>query len=767
MYSSDEIREIEEAFSAALAEQGFGDHDIPADGAWHRFAFPDDDEKEHGSAVLTIKGTRISGAVTDWRQGKKPIFRWKGPPDDDLTPAEKAAKKRAPQEEVRLESLHLWNAAPSASNDHPYLRRKGLTNDRGALKQDGADLVVPIWNVADGEFQGIQRISPDGEKRFPPGTVIKGGCAVPWEYDRFDRIARSKRSTIVFVEGYSDAASILDCDGDYLPLACFGHQNFMAVVKAARNRWPLRDRIVAADNDPGNAKTLENAHAAAREAFAKVAVPSLKDFNDVLVQLGAEEVRRQLAAAEVPPPPPPTPVAIEDFCAYMPQHNYIFRPTGNFWPAASVNARLPLVDDGGGEGIKPTLWLDQNAGVEQMTWMPGEPELIRDKVVVETGIIERKGLVCYNLFRPPPKLSGDASLAGPWREHLKKIYPDDADHIEKYFAHIVQRHAVKINHGLYLFGVPGIGKDSLIEVLKAIVGEWNFRDVTAHNLMDEKQNDYLKSIVLRISEVRDLGDNNRFAFYERTKLVTAAPPHVFRINEKFVQQYYVPNHVNAIFTSNYKTDGIHLPADDRRSYVAWSPREKADFEPDYFVKLWKFYLDGGFGHVAAYLASVDISSFDAKAEPPKTKAFRDIVAANSMPEDNVLRDAIDELGEPEAITVSMLVSELSKNFQENRNILAWIEKNPRLIPKKMEACGYDRCPNPDSKDGMWKIARRRMQVYVKRGVAEPLKAAIAVKEFIEAKVRAATGAPADGADVSDLDRERRKRREREGDYHDR
>src|SRR5262249_53243963 len=160
-----------------------------------------------------------------------------------------------------------------------------------------------------------------------------------------------------------------------------------------------------------------------------------------------------------------------------------------------------------------------------------------------------------------------------------------------------------------------------------------------------------------------LGDVSRYAFYERMKLLTAAPPNVFRINEKFVQQYHVPNCVNAVVTSNYNTDGIYLPADDRRSYVAWSPLAMSDFEPDYFPKLWKFYLDGGFGHVAAYLASVDISSFDAKAPPPKTKAFRDIVSANSMPEDNVLRDAIEALGEPEALTVSMIVSKLSESIE--------------------------------------------------------------------------------------------------------
>jgi phage/plasmid primase-like uncharacterized protein len=736
-YSSDEIREIEEAFSAALAEQGFGDVYIPADGEWHRFAFPDDDEKEHGSAVLSIKGSRISGAVTDWRQGPKPIFKWKGPPDDDLTPAEKAKKKAAQQEEVRLESLQLWNAAPSASNDHPYLKRKGLTNNSGALKQDGADLVIPIWSVAtDCEFQGIQRISPDGEKRFPPGTVIKGGCAIPWEYDRFDRIAGSKSSPIVFVEGYSDAASIYAC-GAGLPLACFGHQNFMAVVKAARNRWPLRDRIVAADNDPGNPKTLENARAAAREAFAKVAVPSLKDFNDVLVQLGKEEVKRQIAAAELPPPAPTPPIAIVDFRAYMPQHKYIFLPTGDLWPAESVNARLPLVDDGG-EGIKPTLWLDQNAAVEQMTWLPGEPEFIRDRVVAETGFIERKGIIVYNLYRPPPKLSGDASKAQQWRDHLKKLYPDDAGHVEMWFAHNVQRPEVKIDHALLFTGAQGIGKDSIIEPVKETVGAWNSRDVSPHHVltMDEKRNDFLQCSLLRINEIRDLGESNRYVFYERLKYITTAV--TFRINKKYIQEYIIPSRVNVVMTSNHHIEGIYLPPDDRHVYVAHSTLAITDFEPGYFEKLWKFYLDGGFGHVAAYLASLDISSFDAKAPPPKTKAFCDIVAANSMPEDNVLRDVIEELGSPEAITVSMIESKLSESIgrTEDENAAAWLgdRKNYRLIPKQLEACGYSRCSNPHAGDGFWKIAGRRTHVYVRRGVEKPLEAAAARKKSIEEEV---------------------------------
>ena len=104
------------------------------------------------------------------------------------------------------------------------------------------------------------------------------------------------------------------------------------------------------------------------------------------------------------------------------------------------------------------------------------------------------------------------------------------------------------------------------------------------------------------------------------------------------------NVLGLLITTNHKTDGIYLPADDRRHYVAWSDFTKEDFTPDYWNRLWRWYHAGGFEHVAAYLAELDISDFDPKAPPPQTPAFWDIVSANRAPEDAELADVIDALG---------------------------------------------------------------------------------------------------------------------------
>jgi Family of unknown function (DUF5906) len=279
--------------------------------------------------------------------------------------------------------------------------------------------------------------------------------------------------------------------------------------------------------------------------------------------------------------------------------------------------------------------------VEQMTWCPGLPMLIANRLVVLGGWIERPDVTSFNLYRAPRLDLDDAARAGPWLDHIRAVYnADDANHIVRWLAHRVQLPAEKINHALVLGGAQGIGKDTLLEPIKHAVGPWNFQEVSPTHLLG-RFNGFVKAVILRVSEARDLGDVDRFSFYDHTKIYTAAPPDVLRVDEKHLREHYIFNCLGFIVTTNHKTDGIYLPADDRRHYVAWSQRTKDDFTPDYWNRLWGWYLTGGFGHVAAYLTEFDLADFDAKAPPPKTSAFWDIVAANNAPEDAELADVLD------------------------------------------------------------------------------------------------------------------------------
>ena len=430
------------------------------------------------------------------------------------------------------------------------------------------------------------------------------------------------------------------------------------------------------------------------------------------------------SAKQFDPSPEGSGVTIDDFVAYAPSHVYIFTPCREPWTGASVNtrlARMPVLTktgkvkrdkNGNPCSIPATTWLDRHRSVEQMTWCPGYPMLIRDRLVVDGGWIKRPGVACFNHYRPSRIEPGDANQADRWLNHVHKIYPDDDDHIITWLAHRVQRPQEKINHALVLGGAQGVGKDTLLEPLKHAIGPWNFREVSPANLLG-RFNNFAKAVILRVNEARDLGEVervNRFTFYDHTKIYTAAPPDVLRVDEKYLREYYVFNVLGFLITTNHKTDGIYLPSDDRRHYVAWSNFTKEDFTPEYWNRIWQWYETGGYEHVAAYLAAFDISGFDPKAPPRQTPAFWEIVDTNQAPEDAELADVIDTLGNPDALTVKQLV------IMATGAIAEWLSerKSRRALPHRLERCGYVSVRNPDAKDGYWKIGDRRHPVYARR-----------------------------------------------------
>lgn len=409
--------------------------------------------------------------------------------------------------------------------------------------------------------------------------------------------------------------------------------------------------------------------------------------------------------------PLPTSIRREDFYAYMPKHQYLFVPTRQLWPGSSINARLGRID-----ALPANVWLDQNRPVEAMTWEPGEPQIIEGRLATEGGYVQHPGSRCFNQYRPPTITPGNPDGAQFWIEHVRKLYPDDWEHIVQCCAQRVQAPHIKINHALVLGGAPRIGKDSLIAPLKFAVGAWNCQEISPGDLM-ETFNGYRKAVVLRISEARDLGEVNKFAFYEAMKVLAAAPPEVLRVNEKHLQEYYVANVLFPIITTNYKTDGMYLPADDGRHYVAWSPVQSPDeFGDGYFDGLWRRYADGGYEDVAAYLRDLDISEFNPKLPPPKTDAFRAIVNAQRPTEEGELADILEALGNPTVVTLKQIIGRAA-----GTEIWGWLveRKNRRSIGHRLEKIRYERLDHPTADQGLWKIAGERQVVYGRMDVPIP------------------------------------------------
>lgn len=418
-----------------------------------------------------------------------------------------------------------------------------------------------------------------------------------------------------------------------------------------------------------------------------------------------------------------------DFRCHMPSGRFIYLENGDLWPASSVNKRVPPILVGNNEKGDPVYvtasnWIGEHLPVEQMTWYPGLPQIVHDRLMLQGGLVDKQGATLFNLYRPPPILPGDPRKARRWLKHVFRLYPTDFKHIIRWLAHIVQKPQEKINHALVMIGEQGIGKDTILYPVIAAIGSWNFMAISPTVLLG-RFNGYLKNTLVQINEGRDLGEVNRYAFYEHCKPILAAPPDCHLVDEKNRQEYLVPNLCNVAIGSNYKTDGLYLPEDDRRHYVAASERLRTEFTKRYFDDLYRWFDREGSGHVAAYLRQVDLSRFDAKAPPPKTAAFFEIVEAEKSPHQSRLAEILAEMESPDAVTIRIVIARIPMGDPFE----AWLTdpKNRRQIPAYFERAGYVRVQNPNATDHLWAIEGKRVVVYGRRNLPQRQRIEAAMK----------------------------------------
>src|ERR1700730_12642887 len=192
-----------------------------------------------------------------------------------------------------------------------------------------------------------------------------------------------------------------------------------------------------------------------------------------------------------------------DFLSYLPTGQYLHKLTQTLWPGKSVIAKLPPVGDGK-DAVKATVWLDRHTCVVQMVWVPGETQVIQDRLVVDGGLIEHPGQAVFNTYRPPELVPGDKTKSNPWLRHVVMCFPEDYEHIIGFLAHAVQRPYEKVNHALVLISREhGVGKDTLLAPARQAVGPWNCADVTPEQFMG-RFTGFAKAVILGFGRYESL-----------------------------------------------------------------------------------------------------------------------------------------------------------------------------------------------------------------------------------------------------------------------
>jgi hypothetical protein len=427
----------------------------------------------------------------------------------------------------------------------------------------------------------------------------------------------------------------------------------------------------------------------------------------------SDDLRKGAKASDYPEPEASVKSgwSYDDFLGYLPKNQFICVDTTDLWPAASVNAQLPPKKVGAHE-IPASQWIARHQAVQQMSWVPGQQQIIEDKIINEGGFIDRKDARIFNLYRPPETEPGDPDQAGRWLDHVREIYPDECDHMIKWFACRIQRPGEKINHALVLGGVPGIGKDTILEPVKYAVGRWNVQEIAPEAIIG-RFNGFARSVILCISELKGQTEIDAVTMYEKTKTLIAAPPEVIRLDEKNLREYSIPNLTGVLQTTNNK-GAIFLPPDDRRHFIGWSHRTASDFPEQFWLDLWAWYRREGFRHVAAYLRALDLSTFNPKAPPPKTQTFHEIVEMSRPTEDSALAALLDWMERPVAVTVKCLLRKCALDILNYGELSAWLNDrgSRKKIPKRLDGCGYVRVNNDDDeRDGQFGFGSEKRVVF--------------------------------------------------------
>lgn len=150
------------------------------------------------------------------------------------------------QEQTAIVAQKQWQSASVCDGAHEYLQRKCIVGEY--LRQDGDALLAPLYytDIEHGTHKlvNIQRIMPDGEKRF-----LKGGRQKDCYF------AMGAPTEVVFIgEGVATCGAVYEAfDRAFMTICAYNAGNLKSVAQIIRHLLPSARIIFIADNDAATA----------------------------------------------------------------------------------------------------------------------------------------------------------------------------------------------------------------------------------------------------------------------------------------------------------------------------------------------------------------------------------------------------------------------------------------------------------------------------------------------------------------------------------
>jgi Family of unknown function (DUF5906) len=266
---------------------------------------------------------------------------------------------------------------------------------------------------------------------------------------------------------------------------------------------------------------------------------------------------------------------------------------------------------------------------ERIEFMPGQPEVTHDT----------DGCRVLNLWKPP-QWTADPQAGKPkfFLGHLAYILDSDGpaiEHVLNFLAHLVQRPQERIGHALLITSeAKGIGKSTLGNVVRRLVGEQNSRVVQTKDLKSSFDGWLMGKLVVQVDEVYEGGN---WDLANKLKPLITEP--TVSANIKYGPQVEIDNYARFIMFSNH-TAPLTLEDGDRRYFVFNS---KAQPRPDdYYETLYReIDTPAAMNALYTFLSRRDLSGFNPFKRPPMTEAKQQLIDDSEHPLHTYIIEAVN------------------------------------------------------------------------------------------------------------------------------
>lgn len=330
-FNEDEIRKQVLELMRQNGIKPYEQLDIQLDGKVHRFRTADDKISEKSGGYFVDITEWPFGFIQDWRLNQQHIdFSFKRErldedgkkffDDKKYNEAIKRSLKRqkelkekqeAEKEKSRITAIDRYKQLPNASNDFPYLKKKGITlpevdeMNYSGIKYDKSDnkICIPLKNI-DGDYLSFQWIDENGGKKFQfntsPSSAFYSLDLSSLKYDT------EKKTPILIGEGVATMLTIYNLLGrEYPVVAVMNCGNLYNVTKAIKEKYSGWKIIIMADNDhlriDGNIGLIKANEANEKLKLNGVIVPpftrkqSGSDWNDFCTLHGKDITKEKLS----------------------------------------------------------------------------------------------------------------------------------------------------------------------------------------------------------------------------------------------------------------------------------------------------------------------------------------------------------------------------------------------------------------------------------------------------------------------------------------